>query len=144
MSFKQILIAVDDSEFAARAAEVAIELAKALKAKIGFVHVFNPSVGPGTMWSVPADTLMEMSEEEAQRLLGRFQERAASPSKVPEFLESGNPASKIVDVAKSWPADLIVIGSHGRGKIGGLLLGSVSQAVLGHAPCPVLVVRAKS
>jgi len=144
MRFKQILIAVDDSEFAGQAADLAIELAKPLKAKIGFIHVFNPSVGPGTMWSVPADSLAEMSEREAKDLLARFRERAPARSKVPEFLESGNPASKIVDVAKSWPADLIVIGSHGRGKIGGLLMGSVSQEVLGHAPCPVLVVRAKS
>ncbi|HUJ82331.1 MAG TPA: universal stress protein [Candidatus Acidoferrales bacterium] len=144
MSFKQILIAVDDSEFAAQAVDVAVGLAKPLKAKIGFVHVFNPSVGPGTTWSVPADRVMEMSEQAARRVLSGFQERAATRSKVPEFLESGDPASKIVDVAKSWPADLIVMGSHGRGKIGGLLLGSVSQGVLSHAPCPVLVVRAKS
>lgn len=144
MSFKQILIAVDDSEFAVQAADIGIELAKSLKAKIGFIHVFNPAVGPGTTWSVPADTLAEMSERQAKVLLARFRERVAARSKVPEFLESGHPAAKIVDVAKNWPADLIVMGSHGRGKIGGLVLGSVSQEVLSHAPCPVLVVRAKS
>jgi universal stress protein A len=141
MSFKKILVAVDDSEFSAHAADVAIELAKPLKAKIGFVHVFDPSVGPGTMWSVPADKLMELSEREAKRVLAKFRERAETRSVVPEFLESGVPAVKIVDTAKKWPADMIVMGSHGRGKIGGLLLGSVSQGVLRHAPCPVLVVR---
>jgi nucleotide-binding universal stress UspA family protein len=144
MSFKRILIAVDDSEFSAHAADVGIELAKPLKAKIGFVHVFDPSVGPGTTWSVPADKLMEMSEREAKRLLTRFRELATARSKVPEFLEAGVPAAKIVDAAKKWPADLIGMGSHGRGKIGGLLLGSVSQQVLHHAPCPVLVVRAQA
>ena len=144
MSLKQILVAVDDSEFAAQAAAVALDLAKSLKAKIGFVHVFNPTVGPGTTWSVPADTLAELSEQEAKRLLSEFRERAPARSKVAEFLESGNPGAKIVDVAKRWPADLIVIGSHGRGRIGGLLLGSVSQAVLSHASCPVMVVRART
>jgi len=145
MSFKKILIAVDNSEFSAHAADVGIELAKPLKAKIGFVHVFDPSVGPGTMWSVPADKLMEMSEREAKRLLAKFRERAALRSTVPEFLEAGGvPAAKIVDAAKKWPADLIVMGSHGRGKIGGLFLGSVSQEVLHHAPCPVLVVRTQA
>ena len=144
MSIKKILVAVDDSECAAKAANVAIELAKPLRAKIGFIHVFNPTVGPGTMWSVPADRTAEMCEREAQSLLARFRQRAATRSKVPAFLESGNPASKIVDAAKSWPADLIVIGSHGRGKIGRLLLGSVSQGVLSHAPCPVLVIRGKA
>jgi nucleotide-binding universal stress UspA family protein len=142
MSFKKILIAVDDSEFSARAADVGIELAKPLKAKIAFVHVFDPSVAPGATWSVPADTLMEMSERGAKRLLTKFRERAASRS-APDFLESGVPAQKIIDAAKKWSADLIVRGSHGRGKIGGLLLGSVSQGVLHHAPCPVLVVRAQ-
>jgi len=144
MSVKNILIAVDDSESSAQAADVGIELAKQLKAKIAFVHVFDPSVAPGPTWSVPADTLMEMSEREAKGLLTRFRQRAASRSAVPEFLELGAPAEKIIDAAKSWSADLIVMGSHGRGKIGGLLLGSVSQGVLHHAPCPVLVVRAQT
>jgi len=144
MSFKKILIAVDESEFAAHAADVAINLAKPLKAKIGFVHVFDPAIGPGTMWSVPADKLMEMSEREAKHLLAKFRERVKTHQAVPEFLEAGVPAAKIIDAAKKWPADLIVMGSHGRGKIGGLLLGSVSQEVLHHAPCPVLVVRAQA
>jgi len=144
MSFKNILIAVDDSEFAAQAAKVAVELARPLKARLGFVHVFDPTVGPGTMWSVPADRLMESSEEQAKRLLARFQAETAQKAKAAEFLESGKPASRIVHVAKKWPADLIVMGSHGRGKIKGLILGSVSQEVLSHAPCPVLVVQAKS
>jgi len=64
-------------------------------------------------------------------------------SDVPEFLESGKPVSKMIEVAKNWSADLIVMGSHGRGKIHGLFLGSVSQEVLHHAPCPVLVIRAE-
>lgn len=142
MNFKKILIAVDDSEFSARAAEVGIELAKPLKAKIAFVHVFNPAEPPGSTWSVPADSLMEMSEREAKRLLAKFRERTTSRS-APDFLETGAPAKKIIAAAKKWSADLIVMGSHGRGKIGGLLLGSVSQGVLHHAPCPVLIVRAK-
>jgi len=87
---------------------------------------------------------MEMSEREAKRLLAKFEERHAARSSAPEFLELGVPAAKIIDAAKKWPADLIVMGSHGRGKIGGLFLGSVSQEVLHHAPCPVLVVRAQA
>lgn len=143
MSFKKILIAVDDSEFAEHAANVGIELAKSLEAEVGFVHVFDPTVGPSGTWGVTAERLMEMSERAAKHLLATFRERVAR-SHVPEFLESGKPASKIVEVAKNWPADLIVMGSHGRGKIQGLLLGSVSQEVLHHASCPVLVVRAQA
>jgi universal stress protein A len=53
----------------------------------------------------------------------------------------GKPAAEIVNAAKEWPADVIVIGSHGRAGVTRVLLGSVAEAVMRHAPCPVLVVR---
>ena len=53
----------------------------------------------------------------------------------------GNPAAMIVEEAKNWNADLIVVGSHGFGFWSRLMLGSVSNGVLHHAPCSVLVVR---
>jgi nucleotide-binding universal stress UspA family protein len=49
--FKRILIAVDDSAFAAHAADVGIELAKSLHAEVGFVHAFDPAAPPGTAWA---------------------------------------------------------------------------------------------
>ena len=140
-SFKKILIAVDDSASAAHAADVGIELAKSVSADVGFVHAFDAATAPGTAWGVNADKAAEMSERVGKRLLSEFRERAAFRSRVPEFLESGKPAAKIIEVAKNWSADLIVMGSHGRGKIPGILLGSVSQEVLHRAPCPVLVLR---
>ena len=142
MSFKRILIAVDDSEIAAHAADVGVELAKSLHAEVGFVTVYDPSVGPGRIWGVPADRLAEMSEHAAKRLLATFWDPTATHPFVPEFVEPGEPASKIIEVANNWHADLLVMGSHGRGKIQGLLLGSVSQGVLHNARCPILVVRA--
>lgn len=56
----------------------------------------------------------------------------------------GHIQESIVQQAREWPADLIVVGSHGRKGIDLVLLGSVSRAVLDHAPCPVLTVRSKS
>ena len=53
----------------------------------------------------------------------------------------GSPDSRIVETAEQWHADLIVIGSHGYSRWERLLLGSVSDSVLHHAPCSVLVVR---
>lgn len=70
--------------------------------------------------------------------------RGGSRSRAREFLESGNAAAIIVGVAKKWRADLIAIGSHGHGKVKGILMGSVSQDVLRDAPCPILIVPPKS
>jgi len=144
MAFNKILIAVDESAFAKRATEVAVELATSLKAEIAFVHVFQPSVAPGTMWGEPADRQMDMSEHSAKQLLARFRERAPAPLEVSEFLETGKAAPKILEVAKRWSADLIVMGSHGRGKALSVFVGSVAQDVLHRTTCPVLVVRAQA
>ncbi len=141
MSFQRILIAVDDSQFAAEAATVGIELAKSLGAAVGFVNVIDLSGGNSPTWGFPEDEKAEMSEQAGRRLVTSFRNRTATRSNSREWVEAGTPASKIIEVAKEWPADLLVMGSHGRGKTAGLLLGSVSQAVLHHAPCPVLVVR---
>jgi nucleotide-binding universal stress UspA family protein len=148
MSLKKILIAVDDSPFAQRAAKVGIELAEALKAEIAFVHVFDAAATPAGAWGFPADRISAMSELEGKRLLKKFRdlvpEKLASRSRLHDFLESGSAASSIVAVAKKWRADLIVMGSHGRGKVKGILMGSVSQDVLRKAPCPILVVPPKA
>ena len=56
----------------------------------------------------------------------------------------GSPDSRIVETAEEWQADLIVVGSHGYSRWERLLLGSVSDSVVHHAPCSVLVVRAKA
>ena len=56
-------------------------------------------------------------------------------------LIEGDPKSQIIDVAKEWPADLIVLGSHGRKGLSRFLMGSVSEAVVRHAHCSVEIVR---
>ena len=61
--------------------------------------------------------------------------------KVATTTEEGNPKSVIVDFAAKWPADLIVMGSHGDKGFDRFLLGSVSESVVRHAPCSVQVVR---
>jgi nucleotide-binding universal stress UspA family protein len=56
-------------------------------------------------------------------------------------VETGEPGPVICETAELVDADLIVVGSHGRGRLGRTVLGSVSTHVLGHAPCPVMVYR---
>jgi nucleotide-binding universal stress UspA family protein len=70
MSFKRILIAVDESAFAAHAADVGIDLAKSLKAETAFIHAIDPSVArAGADIGVPADKLMAMEERDSKNLL---------------------------------------------------------------------------
>jgi nucleotide-binding universal stress UspA family protein len=59
-------------------------------------------------------------------------------------VRNGDPRSVIVDEAKDWPADLIVVGSHGYSGVKRWLLGSVAQSVVSHAPCSVEVVRKRT
>jgi nucleotide-binding universal stress UspA family protein len=87
------------------------------------------------------DAMNELSEGFTTDARKAIEERspAADVSISTEVLR-GSPAQRIVERAEEWGADLIVVGSHGRG-FWGRLLGSVSNGVVHHAPCSVLVVR---
>lgn len=141
MSFQRILIAVDGEPLAAHAAELGVELASSLGAEIAFVLAIDPglSQAPGI---TPADLIAE-AEREGRRLIAELRQLRLQTHASLEFIHVGKPASEIVRTAKEWSADIIVIGSHGRHGIQRALLGSVAEAVMRHAPCPVLVVRAR-
>ena len=143
MSYKRILIAVDDSVFAAHAAQAGVDLATQLGAELAFITVVNTALLRGIPDSgIPADQWLAAAQREARNLLNAFVSRAAATPPPLEFAETGKPAEKIVEAAKNWPADLVVMGTHGRNAVSNILLGSVAQGVLRHAPCPVMVIRA--
>jgi nucleotide-binding universal stress UspA family protein len=142
VSFKRILLAVDESPVAAHAADVGGELAAVLGAELAFISVVDPSQIGAPDSGVPAADLMALAEKDAKRLVAGFGQRAPQGHAALEFVAVGKPASEIVKTAREWPADVIVIGSHGRRGIDRVLLGSVAEAVMRHAGCSVLVVRA--
>ncbi|HUZ96705.1 MAG TPA: universal stress protein [Edaphobacter sp.] len=144
MTFNRILIAIDESTFAAHAADVGTDLATQLGAEVAFVTVVDSAAMPNTADSgVPAAEWLAMLRHDAKTLLGTFASRRAIAPPPLQFLEEGKPATKIVDAARNWPADLIVMGTHGRNAVANVLLGSVAQGVLRHAPCAVMVLRAQ-
>ena len=144
MSYKRILIAVDESVFAAHAADAGLELARQLGAEVAFVTVVDPArMRLGADSGITQERWMAMVQHEARNLLNAFASRAATMPPALEFVETGKPAASIVETAKNWPADLIVMGTHGGNLVSNILLGSVAQGVLRHAPCPVMVLRAQ-
>jgi nucleotide-binding universal stress UspA family protein len=141
VSFRKILIAIDESPIAAHAADIGAQLATALGAEWAFVYVVDPTQTVAPDSGVPAADLIVLAEKDAQRLLAGFRQRAPQGNPPLEFVAVGRPPAEIVKTAKEWPADVIVIGSHGRHGLERALLGSVAEGVMRHAPCSVLVVR---
>ena len=141
MSIRKILIAVDEQPVSVRAAEVGSELARSLGGEVALIHVNDPAYPVDT--GIPPQALMARAQEDSKALLAGFRQRLALPPTTLEFVQTGAPAATIAKAAKEWPADLIVIASHGRTGMRRALLGSVAEGVMRGAPCPVLVVRAQ-
>ena len=145
MVFQRILIAVDSTTVAAHAAEAGLELAEALHSDVAFIHVVDPAVGLGVESGVSASENIEAARQDAKGLLTSLTRQTAHGANVRrQFVAVGNAAAEIAKTATDWPADLIVIGSRGHGRLEAALLGSLADSVLHHAPCSVLVVHAGS
>jgi nucleotide-binding universal stress UspA family protein len=143
MPFHNVLIALDDGRVAAHAVDVGIELARTLRANIAIINVTESADTYGSDIGIAPEQLAALSKEEGRKLLYDARQRLSLDPTVLEFLEAGNPSDEIVKAAKAWPADLVIVGSHGRGGVERVLLGSVAEAVVRHAHCPVLVVRSQ-
>jgi len=138
----QILVAVDSSEYAMKAFEYAIQLARIVNAKVFVVHVVqNPATAADTLASV--SELKTSFKNQGRELLASISSIAESKFgiRVETILEEGDPPKVILDTAKKFNANMIVIGSRGLSQIKELLLGSVSHSVAKHAEIPVLVVK---
>jgi nucleotide-binding universal stress UspA family protein len=141
MPFKRILIAVDTSEIGAHATLVGLELASALGAKIALIHAIAPAFSDGAWFAAASPELTKPPDDEIMRVLAGLRGRATIPAEAEHFVPMGDPVKSITAVARDWPADLVVIGSHGRDGVDRALLGSVAEGVARHAPCPALIVR---
>jgi len=140
MKLKKFLVPVDGSDYSMRAAKYAAELAKLMGGEIVLMHCHKsfPVVLGEPYFQKAIDKIMEKSNELLEPYRKIFHETGTSF--VEKILE--RPAAKaICEVAKLEKLDMIVIGSRGRNKLEGLLLGSCTHRVLSTAPCPVLVVR---
>ena len=144
MIFQKILVAVDDAPISAHAADIAAELAQLAGAELAFIHVIDAELVNAADTGIQPDVFVASAKEDARNLIEDFRKRLPQKMAALDFVPIGTPLTEIVNAAKDWPADLIVIGSHGRGGIRRVLLGSVAEGVMRNAPCPVLVVRART
>jgi nucleotide-binding universal stress UspA family protein len=139
--FKRILIAINPSEQAQWAVEAGVELAGQLGARIALVHVVNTMFAWVPELAVSEQRLLEDLRQNGAMLLKKTEKRLPASMPHDRIAREGEPAEEIIAAAKDWNADLIVMGTHGRGRFAQFLLGSTAETVLRHAPCPVLMVR---
>jgi len=139
--YNHILLGVDGSENALHAAKTAGDLARNMKSEnLRIVVAFEPVppyLGEPILQAAISARLKQAEEilEKALEIVGKI------PGEVHTEILEGSPAEAILDVANTRKSDLIVMGSRGLGRLAGALLGSQSQKVVQHAPCPVLIVR---
>jgi nucleotide-binding universal stress UspA family protein len=145
----KILLAIDDSKFSQAAVQSVIARAWSPGTEAKVLHVVEPpSLLLGremTGFDPEFETVWKALREQAKALITKATDALRqSGLNVTPALEEGDPKSKIIDVASDWKADLIVLGSHGRKGLNRFLMGSVSEAVVRHAPCSVEIVRTQT
>src|SRR5918997_1592743 len=151
----RILLASDGSESAAHATEVAVELSKKTHSELHVLYVgeYSPALhypqAGDPAWVVQAD-LAPIQEKRGQQfeqvarqtLDAEVQQvRAVGGTVAQAHLRMGTPDAEVIDLAEVLGVGLVVVGSRGLGGIRRALMGRVSDSVLRHAHCPVLVVR---
>jgi nucleotide-binding universal stress UspA family protein len=139
LNVRKILCPTDFSEPSGKALNAARELAVRLSSQLEIVHVFPNYIFEQMEALKDRDGLLKELYDESKERLEKFLH--ASGLTVPGTMEEGEPDRKIVSFAKEKDFDLIVMGARGMGRIEGMLIGSVTDAVLKSAPCPVLVIH---
>ena len=154
--FAKILVAIDSSPMGKTIFDKALDLAKTTRASMMLLHVLSYEDGMPMPASFGREYYTGLSskaleiyqqqykefENQGLKLLQILADQAISAGISTEFSQNhGSPGQTICDLAFNWQADLIVMGRRGRSGINELILGSVSNYVLHHASCSVLVVQ---
>ncbi|NJL47199.1 MAG: universal stress protein [Leptolyngbyaceae cyanobacterium SM2_5_2] len=158
--FNHILVAMDQSTSSHQAFDTALDLAQALNAQLTLVHALDradpdsprqPYISVDS-YSMELDVLLRKDYDyrwvefvkHYDSLLKQYQEVAEAIGVQASYVQhNGRPGLAICTIAKDSRVDLIVVGSHSRQGLREMLLGSVSNYVVHHAPCPVMVIHPK-
>jgi len=146
--YKHILVAVDGSDTSNLALQEAIKLAKEQQAQLRIVHVVEDiPLNIDTEYAL--DAYQEAMRKTGEAVLRKAEAVARESGVTPEtkLLQIETLGHRItnlvVEEAQSWPADLIVLGTHGRRGFNHLLMGSVAEGIVRISPQPVLLIRGK-
>jgi len=148
--YRKILVPIDGSPASNLGLNEAIKLAKDQGAKLRLFHLVDEYVAVSSMDGVTLDTgdLLEALRQTGRKIVAKAVAQARRSGLAPDsvMLESfgGRAAEFIVQQAKTWKADLIVLGTHGRRGVKRLVMGSDAEQVIRTTPVPVLLVRSKA
>ncbi|MGM0500461.1 MAG: universal stress protein [Bacillota bacterium] len=152
---KKILVAVDGSQNAQKAAKKAAELAESLEAEVTLIHVYTETAQvPVNQFNevasyLSAETLENVMQQQEDTIKAKrqeildqdaefFKDRGMNPEKI---LLHGDPADEVCDYAEENDFDLIIVADKGHGKVERFLLGSISDKIVRHSKKTVMVVK---
>ena len=148
ITIRRILAPTDFGDCAAPAVRYAAELAEKLGAELVLLHVVPDAVLalPDAVMPTPTpvadlEALTEAGKTGLANLIAAEKLERLNPR---TEVRIGSPAQEVIAAAADLDADILCIGTHGRGGIARVILGSVADMILRHAPCPVLSVRPKA
>ncbi len=146
MDFKKILIAVDNSTCSEKAAKIGYEMAAKFDAEVALLNIIEPAPATVNPDFTLAPVFMEIydnSEENSQVLLQEISNKHGHGTPTTYLTTLDTATHGIIQQAEEWKAELIVIGTHGRGGLYHFLMGSVAEHVARKSACPVLIVPNK-
>ncbi len=142
MMYRKILVPTDGSEFAKKAQEHALFLAKVSGAEIVAVSVTENNFVSGLPLDDEVYLLNQILKEQSEENLKEFDELNDNTDlKITHVIKEGSPAKAILEVAKEEEIDLIVMGSSGKSGFDRFIMGSVADKVVNSAKCAVLVIH---
>ncbi len=141
MPFSKIMIAVERPPLAFKVAETGFSLAQAMGAEAILVHVNAPAMLYSPDSGMSVESIEDHMVQAANKLLNELIELYAKDMAPLSFVLEGNTEHQILSTMGDIKPDLLVLGTHGRKPWQELLLGSVSEDIVRHSICPVVLVR---
>ncbi|HLZ09944.1 MAG TPA: universal stress protein [Chloroflexota bacterium] len=143
VTYRKVLLATDGSDDASLAADHAIAVARAFHAALAVVSVVDIYISQDPLMAAVVVELIDRERDFLRQSVDALAARArqAGIADVDVRVLEGSPTNMLVEAIVETRADLVVVGSHGRNAIQRLLIGSTSEHLIRHAPCPVLVIR---